>query len=241
MAKGIKYKPANAIEREYATALRKLAKTVAGIIDPHVSGYSLVDERSMFHALANYALALRPWADNLSRRMVDQVRVKSWKDWKSQAEKMGIAYKQLAFETSVGMRAHELQAEQVELITSIPLDAGERVQRLAMEAITNGQRSSAISEELIRTEHVTKSRATMIARTETAKANAVMTQARAEDIGSEGYIWETSGDGDVRESHRAMDGVYVRYDSPPTLDKMTGHAGSLPNCRCWQRVVLPTK
>ncbi|HBB8701832.1 TPA: phage head morphogenesis protein, partial [Escherichia coli] len=26
---------------------------------------------------------------------------------------------------------------------------------------------------------------------------------------------------------------------PPTLDGMTGHAGELPNCRCYKEIVFP--
>jgi hypothetical protein len=29
-----------------------------------------------------------------------------------------------------------------------------------------------------------------------------------------------------------MDGVLVFWNNVPTLDKMTGHAGEYPNCRC---------
>jgi uncharacterized protein with gpF-like domain len=46
-------------------------------------------------------------------------------------------------------------------------------------------------------------------------------------------LWRTARDGDVRASHKAMEGKQVDWNRPPTLDGMTGHAGSLPNCRCF--------
>jgi len=86
---------------------------------------------------------------------------------------------------------------------------------------------------------VARSRALLIARTEVTRTATTLTQARAEHIGSEGYIWRTAGDGDVRPSHRAMNGKFVRWDSPPTLDNLTGHAGCVPNCRCYAEPVIP--
>ncbi|MDR8377773.1 phage head morphogenesis protein, partial [Acinetobacter baumannii] len=54
-----------------------------------------------------------------------------------------------------------------------------------------------------------------------------------------GYIWRTSEDGDVRPSHKAMNGKFVAWNSPPTLDNLKGHAGCLPNCRCYTEPVIP--
>lgn len=89
------------------------------------------------------------------------------------------------------------------------------------------------------TGRVTRSRANTIARTEVSRASCVFTQARAENLGSEGYIWRTSEDGDVRPSHKAMNGKFVAWNSPPTLDNLKGHAGCLPNCRCYTEPVIP--
>jgi hypothetical protein len=43
----------------------------------------------------------------------------------------------------------------------------------------------------------------------------------------------------TRPSHRAMEGVFVKWSDPPTLDRMTGHAGEFPNCRCYPEPVVP--
>jgi len=79
----------------------------------------------------------------------------------------------------------------------------------------------------------------MIARTEIGRASTALTQARSLALGSTGYIWRTAEDGDVRHSHAEMEGKFVSWDRPPTLDGLTGHAGALPNCRCYCEVVLP--
>ncbi len=90
------------------------------------------------------------------------------------------------------------------------------------------------------TAEVAVNRAKLIARTETARANSSFVQARAAAIGAKGYIWRTTMDGAERESHAEMNGEYVEYAHPPILtDGTTGHAGTFPNCRCYQDPVLP--
>lgn len=73
-------------------------------------------------------------------------------------------------------------------------------------------------------------RARLIIRTESSKINSALTETRAKSFGIKAYIWSTSGDVRVRPSHKMMDNVLVFWDDPPTLDKMTGHAGEFPNC-----------
>lgn len=130
-------------------------------------------------------------------------------------------------------------AEQVALIKSLPIEAAQRVHALTIEGLENGTRAAEIAKEIRRSGEVSESRANLIARTEVSRTASALTQARAQHIGSEGYIWRTSGDSDVRHSHAQMNGRFVRWDSPPTLDGMTGHAGEYPNCRCYPEPVIP--
>jgi SPP1 gp7 family putative phage head morphogenesis protein len=166
--------------------------------------------------------------------------------------------------------AKALQDEQVALIKSLPVEAGLRAQRIAAENFLSGTRAQVdpelverflrerrntiemnnlfaqqagtkeFAEEMERSTEVAVNRAKLIARTETARANAAFVQTRASSVGSRGYIWRTTMDGAERHSHAKMNGKYVEYDSPPLLsDGTRGHAGTFPNCRCWQDVVLP--
>lgn len=75
----------------------------------------------------------------------------------------------------------------------------------------------------------------LIARTETAKLQTAIEEARATDLGSVAYIWSSSNDRRTRPSHRKMNEVVVfwRKDKEkPHLDNMWGNAGEFPNCRC---------
>lgn len=134
------------------------------------------------------------------------------------------------------MRAR--QAEQVRLITSLPTEAAERVHATAREGIVKGWRADQIAAEIMKTGEVTKSRADLIAVTEVGRTSTLLTQARAEHVGSTHYVWRTAQDGDVRPSHKKMEGKVVAWNAPPTLDGLTGHAGALPRCRCYCEPIL---
>ena len=152
---------------------------------------------------------------------------------------IGNAYSDEILHADTGAAMRGLLAEQVTLIKSIPLDAAKRVHELTLQGIEDATRANEIAKEIQRSGEVATSRAQLIARTEVSRTAATLTEARAKATGSEGYIWRDSGDKTTRHSHHLMNGKYVRWDSPPTLDKLTGHAGCLPNCRCWPDPVIP--
>jgi SPP1 gp7 family putative phage head morphogenesis protein len=113
------------------------------------------------------------------------------------------------------------------------------VHKLTYEGLSDATRADEIKKMILKSGEVTESRATLIARTEVGRASTNLARSRAQYVGSDGYIWRTAHDHDVRESHRKMEGKFVRWDRPPTLDGLIGHAGALPNCRCYPEPVLP--
>lgn len=159
--------------------------------------------------------------------------------WREMAKEMSRSLRMEIESAPIGEVMHALLAEQVTLIKSIPIEAAQRVHKLTIEGLEGSRRANEISKEIMASGEVAKSRADLIARTEVARTASTLTQARAEYVGSDGYIWRTSGDTDVRHSHREMNGKFVRWDSPPTLDGMKGHAGQFPNCRCYPEPVIP--
>lgn len=231
-------------EREFIKALKKVARASAALVDKHVDGHKVEREEQMMKSLENYSKILTPWAERQAAKMLYQVSKKSRKAYTTKAYNQNAnlinqALKTQVAEADVGITAAALMREQVALIKSIPLEAGLRAQKLAREAIFNGSRASEIATELQKTEKVTESRAELIARTETARANSALIQARSSALGARRYIWRNSGDGAVRESHdkyhgQKMDGQIFSWDKPPKLDDGTvGHPGTFPNCRCY--------
>lgn len=245
-AKG-KFKPSPTAEREFYRQLRKIAKASAHIVERHVDGHQLKNETQMQQALRDYSEVITPWAKRQAEKMVSKVVASNKRAYRSKAVKVGVQLKKdLADDTDLGLTTRKLLNGHVALIKSIPLEAGLRAQRIALEAVQVGQRADvsasqiqALAIDLGLTEEVAASRALLIARTETAKANAAINQARAQKVGSSGYIWHNSGDGAVRPSHKKfkgkpLQGQIFTWDNPPTLDDgMKGHPGEFPNCRCF--------
>ncbi len=192
--------------------------------------------------LGDYAVLIEPWARSVARYMIADVNRRNERQWKRAADEMGRALRVEITYAPTGQAMHELLQENVALITSLPTKAAQRVHALTTEALVTSQRAADISKEIMRSGHVTKSRADLIARTEVARTASILTQSRAQHVGSEGYIWRTSLDGDVRETHKEQEGKYIRWDSPPKTDKNLApyHAGQGPNCRCYPEPVLPT-
>lgn len=227
-------------ENSYARKLRKLAEHIGQLIDG-VWNPDAPEETSSIvgDLLRRYAKTLEPWAATVGERMVTEVAARDRQAWRKTAAKMGSILQRDLDQAPIGHVVRSRLASQVSLITSLPLEAAERVHKLTLEGIVQGRRAEAIAKDIHASGHVTKSRAALIARTEVGRTATELTKARAEAVGSVEYEWRSAEDSDVRPSHRKMNGQIVRWDDPPTLDGMTGHAGSLPNCRCVCLVRLP--
>lgn len=190
--------------------------------------------------MEKYAEALTPWALRTASAMVAEVEIRDRNAWMQAAAEMSEALRQEIRTAPTGALMNDLLAEQVTLIKSIPLEAAKRVHELTLQGLEDGSRGEEIAKEIMRSGGVAVSRANLIARTETARTASVLTQARAMHIGSTHYVWRTSGDSDVRHSHKEMNGKVIPWDQPPTLsDGTTTHAGQIYNCRCYPEPILP--
>lgn len=226
------------IERRYAVQLRSVAKQVGAI----VNGFPPGDPQfvpTIERMLQAYADLLLPWARETAAKMLRATNAADYKAWLSLGEEVSAGVMREITTTPTGSTFLGLLAEQVHYIRSIPIEAAQRVHTLTTEALADGTRAAEIAKMIQASGSVAESRATLIARTEVARTASTFTQARALNVGSQGYVWETSRDGDVRPSHKKMQGKIIDWDKPPVVDGMTGHAGEFPNCRCWPRVILP--
>lgn len=242
-----KYTASRATEKEFERSLRKIARASGGIVESYLDGDKIRNPEALKKALKDYSQQLTPWAKNQAKKLLDNTykRTKSDKAYQESSKRMGKLISQELFQSETGILASLLMSEQVDLIKSIPIEAGERAQRLALEGITGGRRADEIASELMKTTEVTESRAKLIARTETARANTMLNMARATSVGSTQYIWRNSGDQSVRHSHKwrngkKLDGQVFSWDNPPRLDDgSVGHPGTFPNCRCYAEPILP--
>jgi SPP1 gp7 family putative phage head morphogenesis protein len=239
-----RWQAARASETAYNTRLRGVARAISDIIKGYVNptdALSNIDLHLIHAALAKYADLIKPWARTVARSMLADVARRNDQQWFANSKEMGRALRAELTQAPTGMILAALQDDQVELITSLPLKASQRVHELTQQALVDSRRASDIAKDILQTGKVTEARARLIARTEVSRAQSNLTQSRAMFAGSQGYIWRTSKDGDVRDTHRAMEGVYVPWDKPPKTDKNLDpyHAGCGPNCRCWAEPVLP--
>lgn len=227
--------------RIFTRQLLNVAKQVGVIVNGLAPKGVIRNIPELNNALTKYAELLQPWAKMVSQQMIAEIDQKDKYAWNKVSKEIGEGLREEIENTPTGQIMKDLMDVQVDLITSLPLKAAQRVHKLTIEAMENGSRATEVAKGIMRSGEVTESRAMLIARTEVARTASVLTQARAEFVGSTHYVWETSRDADVRESHKKMQGKVVAYDDPPTLDNLTGHAGQLPNCRCWMNPILPKK
>lgn len=227
-------------EKQYAVQLRKVARHVGDIIRTH-KPLDASAIPSLKEALAKYADVITPWATSAAERMILDVARRNEKAFIENAQTMGRALRSEIESAPTGEYLRNKLSENVSLIRSLPIEAGQRVHRLTIAGIENATRSREIAKEIARSGEVTVARANLIARTEVARTASGLVEARSKHVGSEGYIWRSAGDGDVRKEHRALNGKFIRWDAPPVAaangDRY--HAGQGPNCRCYPEPVLP--
>lgn len=229
------------IEQRYALQLRKVAQQVGSIVAPFTPG-DMSQVPTIEQLLKAYSDMLKGWATQTASNMLMDVALRDEQAWQTMAKELSRGLREEIRKAPTGRVMQQLLAEQVTLIQSIPLEAAQRVHRLTLEGLEDSTRFTEIAKEIRRTEEVTTSRAVLIARTETARTATTLTQARAESIGADSYIWRTSGDSTVRSDHKKLNGKIFQWNNPPVADKRSGeraHPGCIYNCRCWAEPIIP--
>jgi SPP1 gp7 family putative phage head morphogenesis protein len=117
----------------------------------------------------------------------------------------------------------------VELIKTVPSQHLAKIQATISKGIASGDDSFSLKKAIGEVNGQNTKRAKLIARDQLSKLNGVLVQARQQSLGVNGYIWRTSHDERVRDSHKDNDGKHFQWDSPP---RSTGHPGEDIQCRC---------
>ena len=241
-AKRTKGKPkVSGVQSSYSKALRGVARRIGemvGLYDPE--DYTSLS--SLQKLLRRYAKALRPWAERTAASMLADVNRKDRTMWERLSGEVGAQMRFDIRKTDVGKTIRQLMQEQVDLITSLPLEASERVHKLAIEGLQGERRAADIAKMIYASQEVTKSRAVLIARTEVSREATVLSQTRAAQAGVTHYIWRTAGDATVREGHQAMEGKVCEWAHPPAVNEngriYYHHPGCIWNCRCWAESII---
>jgi len=189
--------------------------------------------------LDRYGNLLAPWAKAQGDRMVAEIAKRDETAWMRNSSRMGSLIRAEIATAPTGYVLQAASERAANLITSLPLEAAQRIRKLTLEARASGRRPADLIAAIQASGDVSLSRARLISRTETARTASMLTQVRAEHVGSVSYRWSTVKDSDVRKSHREMENKIVLWAEPPTLsDGTVGHAGTHFNCRCFPSPVF---
>lgn len=129
----------------------------------------------------------------------------------------------------------------VDLIQSIPKEDILRMDLVLEKAYSEGWPVADLAAEIESQFSVTSSRAALIARDQTMKLNAQITQETHLSVGVTEYTWSTSRDSRVRDGHRSLDKTRHSYSDPPVVDDKgrRAHPGEDYQCRCVAIPILP--
>lgn len=125
--------------------------------------------------------------------------------------------------------------DNVNLVKTLPQESLGKMREIVMEGYRTGETTTIIVRKLQRAYSIDRRHAQLLARDQIAKLNSNIAQRQQRDAGVEEYIWSTSEDARVRESHRRLNGKRIRWDDPPVVDERTGrrcHPGEDYECRC---------
>lgn len=238
---GEKFAYSKSEEVKYARQIKKAHVAISQIIESHMVDGEIKNMPLLKEQLKKYSTILDNWARVISGSMLASVKKRVEKAFKSNSKEISEGIKKIFESKGLGGTIKELQAEQVKYITSLPLDAAERVQKIVVQGVIEGKRPSTLAHEIMKQGQVTKSRAELIARTEVAKANSTLAKVRAKDLGLTHYTWKTVDDPEVRPSHKALHNKVFSYDDPPFVSEEEGRhgPGDTYNCRCYAVPAIP--
>jgi SPP1 gp7 family putative phage head morphogenesis protein len=224
-------------EKQFGAQLRSIARHIADMIWMTFDG-SVRAIAELERWAARYSETLDAWARAAVHKMHVRVAISEWRAWKALSQEIGAGLKAEVANAPVGAVFQVLMDDQVKLIKSLPTEAARRVHEITIKALTEGVRHEDLIGLVRQLGDMTRARATLIARTETARTASTLTEARATYAGSVAYVWRTAGDAQVRPSHRMLEGKVCMWNDPPVSDVSGGvehrsHPGRIWNCRCY--------
>lgn len=104
--------------------------------------------------------------------------------------------------------------ENVDLIKSIQTDFINDIGEKVFSNLVGGGRHENLVSLIKERGNISKSRAKLIARDQTAKLNAALNESRHRSLGLDLYEWGGSGDERERESHLKLNGKLCKYSDP---------------------------
>lgn len=243
--------PARAIEAEYLRDMRRLTKELTRLIEAEV--LPVLEEYENVYAapetqdalgpdLASAFSAIELHLQKQERSLLQyatRIATKSFTAWDQSHRRKWVAQINKIAGVNVSNIINDLPTkaalldkidENVKLIETLQPEYLSDVKAAVTEGLSRGDDFFSIKDRLNQIESThDRYRPKLIARDQMSKFTGELNKLRQEDLGIKSYVWRTSKDGAVRDSHRANDGKEFTWASSPPG---TGHPGEDINCRC---------
>lgn len=126
--------------------------------------------------------------------------------------------------------------DNVRYIKNIENEVYQRIEQVVREGVENGASAKTMRKAIMEQTDISEGRAQFLALDQAGSILGQMTAERHQRLGIEKFIWDTSGDERVRDSHREFDGQVFSYNDPPIVNGRSVLPGEDYRCRC---VALP--
>lgn len=206
------------------------------------------DLTSKFNALARAAnnKLLKKYSDKSIDRIIDRIlassRLRGDKEITSKTgEIIGVSQERLAKDLGLDKENDKLVKSTSEWISKLRDDTLEKYNESVLDAILKGRGVDYVAEQYGEVVGQRKRHAEMVARTQIAQYNSMLSKLRAEKLGIDEAIWVTGGDSVVRKSHADRDGKRFKLNKGcySDIDKKWLLPGIDYLCRCTYKMIIP--
>ena len=243
------WKTSKRLERNY----EKILKVIQNQFFQAISNKNNANEMINMLKVISRQHSFETYCQEIALKMVTSVYQKTEGNWRKAAEqntKGREIYEALKKEKQNVLMENVIQKlieQNAYFIKTLPLDIASDITKYIEKETTKGRRAEELVQEIkIKFPEKTKANAKCIARTEVSKAQSALTRTRAELLNIQWYIWRTSQDERVRNTHKHMEGVLVSWKDPPSPEQLSKskyqygkyHAGEIFNCRCYAEPIV---
>jgi SPP1 gp7 family putative phage head morphogenesis protein len=221
-------------------AVRRIVKTKK-TTQEIITAISAITENPAWIAVA-YRAAAQMVGD------LERINAKTWRKAAAQAFNSRAIYEELSHNLNSNPFFRSQIEKNAAIIKSLPDLVSRQVTKSVSLRAIKGERAESLESSIqALAPDLSANHVRLIARTETAKTQAAITETRAVGLNRTFYIWRTSQDQRVRSSHAHMEGVVCEFTSPPSPEQLNGdpsvgyyNPGNIYNCRCYAEPVLST-
>ena len=241
------FRPQRRIEKRYAAAINTILKGLYRRLAGARSPFQMLEVIRGFARSPTMNKAAREAAQAMVTNLLKD-GARGWRQAARRGSKGKMIHQALKGEIKGNEAFYAIISQNAKLIQTVPETMAERLSAKMAKGQIAGKRPEELMKDIQREfPHLSAVQARRIARTETSKASTAITRVRSESAGLSWYVWCTSDDSRVRDSHAKMDGVIVSWKDPPSPEELVRepsyghyHAGEIFNCRCYAAPLIST-